>query len=118
MPVIQLSDDVFALLEAVGWAAAGVLIGALALGVRERVILSTVGVAALHGVITFVLRIVLVGPYGASPWIPVLASAVVMVVLVEIFFETGWGRSLAIGLVGLAVADWRLFVDLLRAIPG
>lgn len=118
MPVIQLSDDVLVLLIEVGWAAAGVLLGAVVLGVRERLVMSTIGVAALHGVITFVLALVLEGPYGVSPWIPIAVSALVMVVLVEIFFETGWARSLAIGLIGLAVADWQLFVELLRAIPG
>jgi hypothetical protein len=118
MPVIQLSDDVLVVLAEVGWAAAGVLLGALILGVRERLVMSTIGVAALHGVITFVLAIVLQGPYGVSPWIPILVSALVMVVLVEIFFETGWPHSIAIGLIGLAVADWQLFLELVRAIPG
>ena len=118
MPAIQLPGVVTELLIEVGWSALGVLLAALVWGVRERVITSTVGVAALHGVITWVLRVVLEGPYGVSPWIPLLVSMLVMVVLVEIFFETGWPRSIGIAVVGLAIADWQLVRELYIAIPG
>ncbi|HUG00461.1 MAG TPA: hypothetical protein VML95_01220 [Longimicrobiales bacterium] len=118
MPVIRIPDIAVELLLEVGWSAAGVLLGALLLGVRERVVLSTIGVAALHGVITWILVFVLEGPYGVSPWIPIAVSLLVMVVLVEIFFETGWPRSMGIALIGMAVADWQLLLALWRAVPG
>ncbi len=116
MPVITLPDVAGELLAAFAFTALGVLIGALLVGVRERVILSTIGVAALHSVIAQILRVVLEGPYGLSPWISVGVSLLIMIVLVEIFFETGWPRSIGIAIVGLAVADWRMVFEVLRAV--
>lgn len=118
MPVITLPEVVGELLIAVGLTALGVLVGALLLGVRERVIVSTVGVAALHGVIAQILAVVLQGPYGVSPWISIGVSLLILVVLVEIFFEAGWPRSIAIAVIGLGVADWQILFGVLRALPG
>ncbi|MEN8376524.1 MAG: hypothetical protein ABFS34_13845 [Gemmatimonadota bacterium] len=103
---------------AIGWTTLGVWLGAMMVGARERVVVNAFGVAALHTVITWVLAMAFSGPYGATPWMPIGASLVVMLTLVEIVFGTGWVRSLGITFVGLAVSGWPLFFSVLRALAG